>query len=172
VNRQARRSERGAMKLIGLLVVGALFLNELSAAGAALESIKPPDRLVLRSRSSFSLRELSIDLGPKGLVRLQYCAASDSFGGCKTPWKTNQRMLTSEERRVLARLALEAKLFSGHANGAHVDLAFRWLEVRARSSIALLVITLNDSFLEPGPRKELFARLYALEKELAGPDES
>src|SRR4051812_33550272 len=98
VNRQARRSERGAMKIIGLLVAGALFLNELPAAGAALEPIKPPDRLVLRSRSSFSLRELSIDLGPKGLVGLRDCAASDSFGGCKTLWKTSQRMLTSDER--------------------------------------------------------------------------
>jgi hypothetical protein len=146
-------------------VVSALFLNELPAVGAALESAKPPDRLVLRSRSSFSLRELSIDLGPKGLAESRYCAASNSFGGCKIPWKTNQRMLTSEERRILARLALEAKLFNGRANGAHVDLAFRWLEVRARSSIAMLV-------MEPGPRKELFARLYALEKDLAGPDES
>jgi len=52
-----------------------------------------------------------------------------------------------------------------------MDFAFRWLEVRARNDIAMLVTTLNDSFSESGPRKELLTRLYALEKELTVPEE-
>jgi hypothetical protein len=122
VNRQIRPSERGAMKFFGALVAGSLFLNGLSIAGAALREIGRPDTLVLRSRSSFSLQELSVDLGRKGVVELRTCAARGSFGGCKIPWRTNQRRLASEELRALARLALEAKLFGGHANGGHVDL--------------------------------------------------
>lgn len=166
MNRQTRPSEKGATRFIGVLVAGAFFLNGLTA-GAALRSIGRPDTLVLRSRSSFSLQELSVDLGRKGVVELRTCAARDSFGGCKAAWRTNQRRLAPDELRTLARLALEAKLFGGRANGAHVDWAFRWLEVRARNDIAMLVTTLNDSFSEAGPRKELLARLIALEGELA-----
>jgi hypothetical protein len=163
--------ERGAMKSIRALVVGWLFLNGLSIAGAVPREIGRPDTLVLRSRSSFSLQEFSVDLGRKGVVELRTCAARDSFGGCKVPWRTNQRRLVPEELRTLTRLALEAKLFSGRSNGAHMDFAFRWLEVRSRNDIAMLVTTLNDSFSESGPRKDLLTRLYALEKELTVSEE-
>lgn len=76
-----------------------------------------------------------------------------------------------EELRTLTRLALEAKLFSGRSDGAQLDFAFRWLEVRAQNHIAMLVTSLNDSFSVAGPRKELLSRLFALEKELTVSEE-
>jgi hypothetical protein len=167
VNRQVPRSKRVAMnKLLSALVAGTLFLNGLSSVSAAPKSIERPDKLVLRSENAFSSRILSVDLGPKSVVELRSCDAPDSLGCCKSPWRTSQRRLSPEELRALAHLALEAKLFSGPSNGGHIDLNFRWLEVRSRNEIAMLVVTLNDSFLEPGPRRMLLERLHNLQSEM------
>src|SRR4029077_2563621 len=138
----------------------------LSSVSAASKSIGRPDMLVLRSESSFSLEILSVDLGPKSIVGLRTCDAPDSFGCCKSPWRASQRRLSSEELRTLTHLAREAKLFSGPSNGGHIDLAFRWLEVRSRNEIAMLMITLNDSFQEPGPRRMLLEKLHYLQSEM------
>lgn len=169
MNRQVHHNERIFLKVIGAVAVGALFLNGLSTVGAAPRSIGNPDTLVLRSVNSFSLRILSVDLRQEGSVGLRTCEAADALGGCKIPWRTSQKKLSSKELRALSRLTQEAKLFSGRANGAHIDLAFRWLEVRAHNDIAMLVVTLNDSFWEPGPRRMLLERLNALESQLSGP---
>lgn len=158
--------------LIEVLMFSALCLNESSAAGTVLRPIgPPPDTLVLHSTSSFSSRELSVDLGKKGVVGLRVCTKLDHFGSCKVPWITNQRRLSTVELKVLTQLAINSKLFSGRSNGAHMDLAFRWLEVHARNEITMLVTTLNSSFSAAGPRKDLLKRLYALEKELTVPEE-
>jgi hypothetical protein len=150
---------------LGFLVVGALFLTGLSSASGVPN--RSSDRTSLYSGARMPLRRgYSVDLGPKSIVDFRSCDAPDPFGCCKSPWRTAQRRLSPEELKTLAHLALESKLFSGPSNGGHIDLNFRWLEVRSRNEIAMLMVTLNDSFLEPSPRRMLLERLHRLQTEM------
>jgi hypothetical protein len=168
VNRRpTRHSRRDIKRAVDILAAGLLFLCCSSMADSFAEPTSSPDLLVSRSRSSFSLTELSVDLGQSRAVKFRTCSDSDGCSACKT----SRRKLSTEEVHVLSRLAREAKLFGGRANGLQIDLAFRWLEVHAGSDIAILVMTVNDSFSEPGPRKKLFVKLKALEDEMAASSE-
>jgi hypothetical protein len=153
-------------KIFGTLLVSAVFLSRLASASESHKSIERPEMLVLKSESSFALRILSVDLGSKSIVGLRSCDAPDYFGCCKSPWRAFQRRLSPEELRTLLHLAQEAKLFNGQSKGGHIDLAFRQLEVHSGNEIAVLMVTLNDSFQEPGPRRMLLERLHALQSEL------
>lgn len=145
------------------LAAGAIVLSLALRASTPRDS---PDHLVLRSKSSFSLQELSVDLGNKGRVELRICESLDRFGTCKS-WKTSTRRLSKQEYETLSTMAKRADLFGGRSDGAQMDFAYRSLEVQARQHyIAILITTLNESFTEKGPRKDLLERLRALEAEL------
>jgi hypothetical protein len=149
------------------LTAGTFWGNGLAVAGDFKPPVKVADLLVLRSTNSSSIHILTINLGERRMARIRACEDLDQFGDCKGAWSTSQRMLTGEEFGALKRLSQEADLFGGRANGGHLDFSFRSLEVRSRNDIAMLVASLNDSFFEPGPRRELLLRLEKLDKEMA-----
>lgn len=111
------------------------------------------------------MSELSLDFNQNGIVKFRTCP--DSGGRSKDVCETSQRKLPKEEFQALTRLARDAKLFGGPTNGGQIDFSFRCLEVHAGKDISILVTTLNDSFSEPGPRKELLNKLETLDEELA-----
>lgn len=114
------------------------------------------------------MSELSLDFSQNGIVKFRTCPYS---GGCsRDACETSQKNLPTEEFQTLMRLARDAKLFSCPANGSQIDFSFRWLEVHAGNNISILVTTLNDSFSEPGPRKELLDRLETLDEKMANHD--
>lgn len=154
------------MKYFRLLLANAAFLTGLVTPGTALPSTDSPDTLVLRSTNSSLLHILTIDLRKKA-VRFRGCEELDFLGDCKTSWKTGQRGLSSDELMAFKRLTRGAKLFSGRANGGQLDFGFRSLEVHAGNSIAILVTSLNGSFFQAGPRKDLLLKLQALDAEMA-----
>jgi len=159
-----RHSESGAMRIIGVFFVCISFLN---VAGASPRAVGAPDTLILTSESSFSSRVLSIDFGSRGVAEVRTCEDIGVSGLCKSPWKISQRRLSAKEVQEFSRLTQEAKLFEGRSTGGHIDWAFRWLEVRSRNEIAMLVVTLNSSFSEPDARKRLFEKLAFLEDQLS-----
>lgn len=164
LNNQSPRSRSYSVGNVVAWLAGCAIV--LSLALRASTPQDSPDRLVLRSKSSFSLQELSVDLENKGQVELRICESLDRFGACKN-WKTSARRLSKQEYEALATLARRADLFGGRSDGAQMDFAYRSLEVQARRYfIAILVTTLNESFTEKGPRKDLLEKLMALEAEL------
>lgn len=167
VSSRTHRTSRGVVSLAAAYLTAALFSSlSATAAAAATNPGHGPDRITLHSSSSFSLQELSIDFRSQITARLQVCDSVDRFRKCSTAWKTTERRLSAREVKDLKSLSREADLFTGNMSGGQLDLAFRWLEVHAGSEVAMLVTSLNNSFSEPGPRKELLTRLKALEKEL------
>jgi hypothetical protein len=147
--------------ILGLALVAALGLNNALTA----DTKEAPDRLVLRSKSSFSLKELTVLLGTEGsLAELRICESLDRFGSCKVQWRAATRVLAKGELDALARMARQAQLFGGRSDGAQMDFAYRSLEVSARRHyLAVLITSLNESFSEDGPRKELLKRLIDIE---------
>lgn len=164
MNSRGRHNEGGAMKTIGAFIVCMLFLTE---AGASPRAVGRPDALILTSESSFSSSVLSIDFGLNGIAEVRTCEDVQASGLCKSPWKITQRRLSAKEVQEFSRLTQEAKLFEGRSTGGHIDWAFRWLEVRSKNDIAILVVTLNSSFSEPGPRRRLLEKLSILENQLS-----
>ena len=159
----AQNNSRAMVAIITLITAGAALFAAPARAGS---NEVAPDRLVLRSRSSFVVQELTVDLGPSGSAELRTCDPTDRFGCCKD-WQINQRHLTHQEHASLQDFARRADLFGGHSTGAQIDLAYRTLEVHARDhNLAVLVTTLNDSFTAAGPRRELLKMLIDIEKEL------
>jgi hypothetical protein len=167
VNSPARPNKKLSMTVSIALAICVILMESLTVAGAVRQPTKHPDLLVLRSVSSFSMYILTVNLGQRGSVRIKACENLDQFENCREPWDTSQRLLSKEELMMFKKLSQEADLFGGRANGGHLDLAFRSLEVHARNDVAILVTSLNDSFGTPGPRKELLQRLQKLDSEMA-----
>jgi hypothetical protein len=173
VSRLALHNRGISMKYFRFWLAGAVFWTGLATTGGAVPPLtNSPDTLVLRSTNLSSLHILTVDLYRKRAVRFRACEELDRLGDCKTVWKTQQRELTSGELSIFRRLAREAKLFSGRANGGQLDFGFRSLEVHARNDIAVLVTSLNDSFFQPGPRRDLLLKLQALDAEMASSSKS
>lgn len=163
---QIHHNKMNVEKTIGALIAAALLCG-VSAIGAVRASDKQPDKLVLQSSSSFSSQAFSVDLRANGVAKLRSCEALDASGNCKGPWRVAKRRVSAQERSSLARLASEANLFGGNTTGGQLDLAFVWLEVHSGYEIAILVTSLNDSFLVPGPRRQLLDALEVLKKQIA-----
>jgi hypothetical protein len=164
VNSETTRRNRNGLKGIAFCVALALLPSCMSGATLASEPTGTPDKLILWNSNSFFTSRLSIDFGRSGMVKFRNCP--EPVESSKNVCEKRQRALSKGELEALSRLAREAKLFGGRTRGWQIDLAFRSLEVHAQDQVEILVTTLNDSFSEPGPRRELLDRLIALEQEM------
>jgi hypothetical protein len=165
VNSKTTRRNRNGLKELVLFVVLGFLVGSMSMPISASEPTGIPDKLILWSSSSFFSSRLSVDFGRSRMIKFRNCP--EPIESSKNACESRQRILSKEEFRVLSHLALGAKLFSGRTRGWQIDLAFRSLEVHSQDQVEILVITLNDSFSEPGPRRQLLDRLIALEDEMA-----
>jgi hypothetical protein len=126
----------------------------------------PVDNLVLRSKTADELRELTVDLHSGGArLFIWDLTAVDRPCGARSGGPVNQQLRASELRELVD-AAGKADLFGGQTTGGEIRSAFRVIEAHASSEIAVLVVSLNDSFVRPGARANLFNSLDRIERRM------